>query len=185
MRSEVSAFLDDELDEAERARIAEGLSNNTELRSAWDEYCLIGDVMRGSAPAGLGFATQVMRLLEAEPTVVAPRRRPGDRRMGPLAAIAASVAAVGVVSWVAFERTPSSTLESVGVRPRPVLAASVATARTAALPTAREEEHRSAPVTDAVIPYLLAHQGYGAAGGMQGVAQYVRVVSDNGQETAR
>lgn len=189
MRSDISALLDGELDGENWSRTLDGLARDGTLRAAWDEYCLIGDAMRRSA--GAGMAARVMDRIEREPTVLAPAAsvRPVRRRARLGLALAASFAAVSAVGWLAAGRDappPTTRMASVAASDAATRRDEDAAARSAALvgPSTLAEA-AVPPPTVAVMPYLVVHQGYGSAGGLQGVAQYVRVVSDTRRDAAR
>lgn len=187
MRSEVSAFIDGALDDDSSRRVLEGLGRDAGLRAAWDDYCLVGDLMRRSGAMTGDFTARVMRRIDDEPTVLAPAAAP--RRAvpsRPLWAVAASVAAVSTVAWMGLEAGRKEPAEAVAVRPAVQVAASnLIAAPAAGARIDRTPEAAVPPPSGAVIPYLIVHQGYGSAGGMQGVAQYVRAVSDTRQDAAR
>jgi sigma-E factor negative regulatory protein RseA len=166
MKEKLSALIDGELQgDGLHAHLGR-LRADPELRSAWDTYHLIGDVLRGQISPAI--ADRVVARLREEPTVLAPRpqRRSPLGRLGWYAmSAAASVAAVALVVWTA----------SPGWRAEPQLAGDPAAA-TIATP---------APVTlvSSVPPaevanYLLAHQPYSHASAMQGIAPYGRSVAD-------
>ena len=66
-KQKLSAFMDgDQIDEA----LIEAFENDLESKEAWQNYHLIGDVMRGDEPKSLDWniAESVAIALEAEPT---------------------------------------------------------------------------------------------------------------------
>jgi negative regulator of sigma E activity len=101
---EVSLLMDGELDEARVEHVCRGLRETTAIET-WVCYHVIGDSLRGCTLLAPGFAGRFAGKLAAEPTVLAP----SQRHAAPAAmawAIAASVAAVGVVGWVALTTMP-------------------------------------------------------------------------------
>jgi sigma-E factor negative regulatory protein RseA len=115
---------------------------------------------RTSDPAP-GFAARFAARLAAEPTVLAPVSRQNHRL--PFAwAVAATVAAVMVVGWVAV-----STLD-----PQPTALAREAIA-------VRSAQGGPQPVSP---DYLLAHQEYSPTTQIQGVGPYLRSVSSGGPD---
>lgn len=189
MRSDVSALLDGELADENLGRTLDGLAHDGALRAAWDDYCLIGDAMRRGTATDGGFAARVMDRLDAEPTVVAPAAapRPMPRRGRSSLALAASLAAVSVVGWLAMNRDQPGSTAPAAALPSLAVAQRDAPAPAPSKSSAGEQAVAESvpPPAGAVIPYLVVHQGYGSAGGMQGVAQYVRVVSDTRGDPAR
>ena len=102
-KDQVSALMDGELDDDE-ARIVFGrFKHNATARDEWEIYHLIGDSLRQTPVWDNGFPARFAEKLAAEPTVLAPSRRPVFRR--PLFALsaAASLAAVSLVAWTSFQ----------------------------------------------------------------------------------
>ena len=162
MGERISRLMDGELEGADADAAYREL---TELHGValWAAYHVIGDALRRTCEPAPGFAARFAERLAAEPTVLAPMARPNARL--PLAwAVAATVAAVTVVGWVAV-----STLD-----PQPT-----------ALARAREAVTvRSAPATPQPVSpdYLLAHQEYSPTTQIQGVGPYLRAVSSGGAD---
>ena len=150
---EISQWMDGELD-AERAR---DRCRGEALLANWERYHRIGDHLRGCGELSAGFTPRLLARLAAEPTVLAPRRRPTPATVA--WALAAGVAAVGVVGWVA--------LTTMSVPPP----TAVATAQQGSA-TAAGEVRR--PVLN---EYLLAHQEYSPTTAIQGVRPYLRAVA--------
>ena len=92
----LSAALDGEAAHAETDACIAALKRDDALRQNWSEYHLIGDLMRGVAPAQDDFMARFSAQLAAEPTVLAPRRRVWPQRVA--VASFASLAVWGVVS---------------------------------------------------------------------------------------
>lgn len=163
MKEKLSAMIDGELESEVHAHLGK-LRTDPELRAAWDVYHLIGDCLRGHA--GAEIAPRVIARLRDEPTVLAPpRERSAARRIGWYGMYAAaSAAAVAVVAWTAFP----------GWHEGPQLAGNtVATTQEAAA----DNVVVSLPASE-VEAYLLAHQPYSHVSAMQGLAPFVRSVSE-------
>jgi sigma-E factor negative regulatory protein RseA len=163
MSSEISALVDGELSGSEMDGVLDALARSGELRRRWAEYQLLGDVLRGYGVLSPGFDQEVAARLADEPTVLAPgmgARRPLLRAALPLAA---SIAGVAAVAWVAQSLNASA--------PQTAAAPVPATQAVAAAPDAAEQ----------IRSYLVAHQGYASSNGIQGVALYVRSVSETDQ----
>jgi sigma-E factor negative regulatory protein RseA len=166
MNERVSVLMDGELDDKSAAAAIQSLANEREARDAWRSYHLIGDLMRGSAPLSEGFAARITWKLAEQPTVLAPGRiRPQPRRLFTLSAAAASLAAVALVAWLAFA-------------PQPQVPA-------APLAQAKPEAPAIVPMPTAANDYLLAHQGFSPRVSLQGMAPYVRTVSEQTVEPRR
>ena len=161
MKSELSAMMDDAAEDHESERCVNRLKDDPELRATWDLYHLIGDALRGHTAPDV--AERVQHRLAAEPTVFAPRAiEPPRRRATRYAlAVAASVAAVALVGWMALplfdvqrESPPPATVQL----PEPPLVA--------------------VPVAQGVGDYLLAHQRFSPSLAIGGIAPYIRSVTE-------
>lgn len=99
LRDVLSAFMDGEAD------MPAFLTRSPDARRDWDTYHLIGDVLRSEAlahPVSTRFSQELRQALEAEPPVLAPRRRPFQRVVGRYAAPGAALAiALVAVTWMA------------------------------------------------------------------------------------
>jgi sigma-E factor negative regulatory protein RseA len=171
MKDRLSALMDGELDDKSAAEVLESLGRDREAIEAWRAYQLISDAMRDSPVLSADFTARVSARLAAEPTVLAPRAmRPEPRRWFAVgAAAAASLAAVGLVGWMAFGPQP-------GGPPAP---APVAQAKPA------EAKPVMVPLPTQANDYLLAHQGFSPRVSLQGMAPYVRTVSEQAVEQRR
>jgi sigma-E factor negative regulatory protein RseA len=161
MKQKLSAMIDDAAEDQECESCVKHLKNDPELRAAWDIYHLIGDALRGhTAPE---IATRVQERLAAEPTVFTPRAIAPPRWRAPRYALslAASVAAVALVAWMALPL-----VNGRGESPPPVIAKS------------SEPALASVPVAQGMGDYLLAHQGFSPARAIGGIAPYIRSVSE-------
>jgi sigma-E factor negative regulatory protein RseA len=173
----ISQLMDGELGAHESRVQIRRLEQDGELAQAWATYHLIRDVLRDEADIGAGFAQRVCERLRHEPPVVAPHARQLITRARHTLPLAAAVAGVAIVGWLAL--TP----------PRPaVRAPSLITENTA--PAASQEAPRAVPRPVAladgqVNEYLLAHQEYSPTTAMQGVASYVRTVSNEDPDSSR
>ena len=199
----VSALMDGELDAAEAVReiarfkqggaqgAAQDEAQNEARHDAWNTYHAIGDVMRGAhvPAAGLsadsGFLQRLSAKLALEPTVLAPRLRlPAAATTAKTIqtyalSAAASVAAVAVVGWVAFN------MLAPDVGPGTLARAPVAKPAAVALQSPPVVPLESIEAVAAVAPehvheYLLAHQGISPITAIQGVTPYIRTVSSAG-----
>jgi len=164
----ISAMLDDELRAGECERCATLIREHAELRETWDTYSLIGDLMRGTPASFLprGLTDRI----KAEPTVLAPRALHAHRRVVRYALPAAAAAAgIGFVTWISLGLLPGQNAEITTADARPP----AATAPAAAVVPVRDN--------GVMEDYLLAHQPYSLTSPMQGVAPYVRPVSDQSE----
>lgn len=194
----VSTLMDGELSADEAAREIARLKSDGALREHWDTYHAIGDAIRGSRTAQGGFTARFSERLALEPTVLAPQPhvRTGGKVQTYALRVAASVAAVAVVGWAALNilkpTVPDGEMALNSAAPTAVAvqkpAAPAATDATAVV--AQTSEGAAAPGQPAplvavpaehVKEYLLAHQGISPTTAIQGVAPYVRTVSNTGE----
>jgi hypothetical protein len=113
------------------------------------------------------FAARLAERLAAEPTVLAPAQAKARPRL--ILAAAASVAGMALVGWLAFapqSRQAPQLAQAPGVR------AAAPKVATRALPKAAND-------------YLLAHQSSSPRVYLQGMAPYIRTVSEPADETAK
>lgn len=171
MKSKISAMMDGELGAQELDEPLSAIASDREARESWRTYHLISDALRGDVALPAGCAQRVAERLAQEPALIGPLpaqvRAPARPRWFIPAALAASVAAVAFVGWVALapqQRTPS-------VAPVPIAKAPPPAPRAA-------EPVRVVPVTSATQDYLFAHQAFSPRNSLQGMAPYVRSVSD-------
>jgi len=102
MKQEISSLMDGEMDSREADRLIKACCASEEHKDTWNLYHAIGDAIRGQSPRAIERPTRVMEAIAKEPTVIGgPRRQILETTWGRIAmAAAASVATVGVVSWV-------------------------------------------------------------------------------------
>jgi sigma-E factor negative regulatory protein RseA len=169
MKDRISALMDGELDDKAAALALDALASEGEARDTWRTYHLISDALGKSRVLSEGFSERVAAALAKEPTVLAPRRRPaGEPRRW--VALAAGVAAVSLVGWLGF--APQQTAVA------PVAQAPKAVASQETKPTV-------VPLPSGTNDYLLAHQGVSPRLSLQGMAPYVRTVSEQVREPRR
>lgn len=172
MKTKISMLMDGELDDSELREALAALSTEGEARTAWRTYHLIRDALRGDGALETDVAARTGARLAQEPTVLAPRRvtrNPARTRWVALSA-AASVAAVALVGWLAFAPHPGTDV--------PVGGSLAQAPRAPATVPVTEKALQRVPLPSATDDYLLAHQGYSPRLTLQGVAPYIRTVSD-------
>jgi sigma-E factor negative regulatory protein RseA len=161
MSEKISALVDGELQGRSAGEAMDAL-REAQAREAWRTYHLIGDTLRGTRELGGDFSARLAWRLADEPTVLAPpRAAPEPRRWFPLP-VAASLAAVALVGWLAFAPQQQAPV------PAPVVA------------KAAPEERKPVivPLPTATNDYLLAHQGFSPRLALQGMTPYVITVSE-------
>ena len=185
----ISALVDGEIEEHE---VADAMRASLDDVERWRLYCLIGDSLRGDPVPRRDLTPAVMARLAQAPIVLAPRRlREGRPRPHPLLALAASMAGVAVVAWVALSGTPqpadgAAKLAAVspvipprgsGARPQGdaahKLGAGGAAQPAAPTPAARTPQGFSPEMQE----YLLAHQAQATTLHLAEAARQIRTVS--------
>jgi len=176
MKQRLSELMDGELDDRSAAALLDALGRDREAFQTWRTYHVISDAMRESRLLSEGFAARLSERLAAEPTVLAPRALPTENRKWFALSAAASFAAVALVGWMAFAPQP-------GVAPA---ATSVAQVQPAQVPAqVPDVKPNIVPLPTAANDYLLAHQGFSPRVSLQGMAPYVRTVSEQAVEPRR
>lgn len=169
MKERISALMDGELDERSAALAIDAMAKEGEALEAWRTYHLISDALGKSRVLSAGFSARVAAELAREPTVLAPsRRRPAEPRRW--VALAAGVAAVSLVGWLGFAPQQSS-IAPVAQAPKPV--------------PQQEARPVVVPLPSGTDDYLLAHQGFSPRVSLQGMAPYVRTVSEQVQRARK
>ena len=173
----LSQLMDGELGEHESRLQIRRLEQDGELVQTWATYHLIRDVLRDEAGIGAGFAQRVCERLQHEPAVVAPHTRLVARVVRHPLPIAAAVAGVAIVGWLALSQPPPV------AKPPSLMTESAAPP--ASKEVARAVPRPLAPADGQMSEYLLAHQEYSPTTAMQGVASYVRTVSNEDPDSSR
>jgi len=168
MKERISALMDGELEGRAAEEAIESLRGEGEALESWRMYHLISDGMRDTRLLSPGFAARVAQRLAEEPTVLAPgplsSHLPGRTPAHRFAyAAAASVAAIGLVSWLAFGPQPEVRRE----------------------PMAKAETPVAVQLTSSANDYLLAHQGFSPRVSLQGMVPYVRTVAARPDESGK
>ena len=171
----ISAWVDGELSAEDASRVLEGVAQQAAQARDCAVYWLVGDVLRNEPAVSADFAHRVMTALESEPTVLAPVTRYAERSEPPRwMPMAAAVAGVAVVGWMALSINKPVAVEQNFASAQnvmsPVVAPAVASAR------GGFNDDRA---------YVLAHQAYGNGAAMPSVAAYVRMVDDEQVDTGR
>lgn len=102
MKTRLSGFMDGELERHDEQALLDAMKCDDDLRRYWQECQLIGDVLKGECALGSDITSRVMTSLRDEPVVLAPHAwaRPAWQRTA--LALAATVAGVAVVGWMAL-----------------------------------------------------------------------------------
>ena len=174
MKQSLSALLDGEQSISELDKVCCAV-RQAHVRSEFADYLTIGAVLRGETQLTFDVSAKVMAALENEPTVFAPRpltltkAHTGDgssQFSGRwLSALAATLAGVSLVAWVALTQLPSQPAGQL-------VAASVAIpkgAQVAEVPKAKLPDH--------LQDYVVAHQAHSSGNALTGGTRNVRAVS--------
>jgi sigma-E factor negative regulatory protein RseA len=153
VKERISALMDGELDEQAADEVIGVLGGDRTALETWRLYHVISDAIRENQPL---------------PRAAQPRRWIA-------LPIAASLAAVSLVGWLAFAPQQEA---------RP-LVAQVPPAPAALPPVVQAKPAVPVPLPSAVSDYLLAHQGFSPRVSFQGMAPYVRSVSAEAREARR
>jgi anti-sigma factor RsiW len=129
----LSAFLDGELDDEQARRVLRRLDTSAEAQTRLREYYAVSDALHGLYAKDLApdLTDRVMAALEQEPTVLAPMRKPRERRT----TLWLAAAAVTAITWGLWSSLPEPDVT-------PPMAAN------------------DVPATMDVQPYLAAHQDF-------------------------
>jgi sigma-E factor negative regulatory protein RseA len=198
MKADLSALMDDALDESEVASALDGLAREPALREDWELYHLIGDSLRqGTEPwpeLAPDFSARVMAALDDEPTVLAPRASQRAPRSSPLRLVlplAASVIGVGAVAWVAhtLPLAGAGAVVALQMVPTQVTLASSAPGPVAGVGRSVQTVSFSEPVRVQPMAqmreYVVAHEGYSPWVAVQGAARYQGGMSEARQDGAQ
>lgn len=167
----VSALYDGELESHEvRPAIRESLDDS----ESWRIYALIGDGLRGDSTDAPDMTASVMARLADEPVVLAPRNLQPKPRQHPLLALAASVAGVAVVGWLAFG---GSVLDPAPVARIAVSSPSGQTLASAVSPAPTFNGVQAGQNEADLNEYLLAHHAQAASVRMGESAKQIRTVA--------
>jgi sigma-E factor negative regulatory protein RseA len=173
MKAKISALMDGELDAHELNEPLSALGKDAEAFETWRTYHLISDALQGRALLANDCLRRVVARLADEPILIGPLpadvARPERGRWFMPSALAASIAAVALVGWMAIapQQNTSPMLAPVAKAPQPAQVA---------LRAAPQAPVRL-PMTAATRDYLIAHQALSPRNSLQGMAPFVRSVS--------
>lgn len=157
--------MDGELEDHEIVETFRALRGSPELRSEWCDCQLIGAALRGERGLGIDVTARAMAAIEVEPTVMAPARKRRPEWQRPALALAASVAGVALVAWLALAPVgngmPTGIAGLAGAKQEPAVAQVQSTPR--------------------LQEYLLAHQAYAPSGAVVSGARNIRTVAASGE----
>jgi len=182
--TQVSAFVDGEIDPAELPLLTRQMANNPGLRQRWREYHLISEALKKQLPEQIdvNFAARVSQALANE----APLQSATSPRLKRFSgmAIAASVAMAGVFGvLMVSQQDAQGPMPQMTAQTAPA-ASSQALAQVASVPPVAIASTVSTPaVTDPRLnKYLVNHSEYAMGASVQRVLPYARIV---GQEVRK
>ena len=167
----ISQLMDGELEGQECGLHIRRLTQDAQLAKRWDTYHLIRDVLRTEAGTRVDLVESVRARLQAEPTVLAPRRRLHEVAARIAMPMAAAVAGIVVGGWLTNPTQPVRT-DSIATAPDTALVAHP-------LPLV------AAQANGQVKEYLVAHQEFSPSPAMQGAWQYARTLSVKDADNAQ
>jgi sigma-E factor negative regulatory protein RseA len=178
MTEHISALMDAELNEHERARVLKALARDRDLRETWERYHIIRAALNedlgpvSSTDLGARIAERIGQLPAPELKGGVRRWKPAMRWAGNLA-LAASVAAVAIlgVQWFVSSEPPGTPQQAASARLRQADIQRVGL----------RWDTRQPEVARQLNIYLVEHNEFMPTSGMNGVMSYGRFVSyDNG-----
>jgi sigma-E factor negative regulatory protein RseA len=175
--SQLSAVVDDELEEGEIDLVLRRLSRDRGSRARWERYHLIGDAMQGHLPAALdvGFAARIRQVIEAEPLPL-PAARPLPAWYKPVTgfALAASVVLVALFGLKLTQTDATIAPIALLAANNPTTPSTLTPVRVASL--TQPANDASEPVEARLNSYLVNHNGYASMNSVHGMLPYVRMV---------
>lgn len=173
MTEKLSALVDNELDELDRARVLRDLGRQSELAALWSRYHIIGLAMRRESvcPDG-GLPGRVASALESETTggeqAASPERRAPLGRSAGRFAVAASVVGVLVVGGLVVNLYENRRTGNTAAPAGQQVAFSSDSTRW------NDVDPR---VEDALNALLVEHGEFTSASGMNGLTAYTKFVA--------
>lgn len=161
MKTRLSLLMDGELEEHENKAVFDALKRDANLRGNWQEYLLIGAALKGERSLDADITASVMDALRDEPVVLAPRTSGREWRRTAMA-LAATVAGVAVVGWMAL-------VPDGGQRPTQTLAQREPLVVQPVRQVSREMQE-----------YLVAHQAQSSSLQFRGGTEHIRTVAATG-----
>lgn len=195
MKTKLSGLMDGELAGHEAQDLFGALSQDKELRSRWLEYQVIGDALKGERHLDTELTSRIMAGLDTEPTIIAPQRpstqppnvhRPAWHRN--VMALAATVAGVAVVGWLALGSSQLPQPETVA-QTSPISPAKLAKSERKAVPATEGRTAVAAQTVRQASPdmqeYLIAHETQSSMLQFRGGAEHIRTVATFGTAPAK
>jgi sigma-E factor negative regulatory protein RseA len=156
MKEHISALMDGELFDDEAEAILDKLKRDPEGHEDWLSFHLISDALRQPDHVSPDISAALRERLNAEPTVLAPRGRSGQKVRWFALSAAASVLALAIVAWLSAQ---------VGPEAAPQIAM-------------QQAANNIRPASANMDDYLMAHQEFSPSSSMEGMTPYIRTVAN-------
>lgn len=117
--SELSALYDGEVDRRDFRSTVDAMIHDARGMAVWQSYAMIGDHLRREHREMNDLTACIMARIADEPVVIAPHRMRAAESHHPLMALAASLAGISLVTWLAFsgQTLPSSATSHLAAVP--------------------------------------------------------------------
>lgn len=177
--SQLSAIVDDELEDREIDLVLRRLSRDHDSRARWERYHLIGDAMQGHLPDAFdtGFAARIRRAIEAEPPL-RPAAKPLPAWYKPVTGFGLA-ASVVLAALFGLKLTQTDTTLPAPVA-SPLAVTTPSTPPTPIVIRVATNNQRAGdteePVEARLSNYLVNHNNYASLNSMHGMLPYVRMV---------
>jgi len=153
-------MMDGELFEDEAEALLNKLKKNPHENEAWLTYHLIGDALRQPDHVCRDISKSFHERLQAEPTVIVPRRRVKQKARYFALSAAASVMALALVAWMSMQAGTESAPQLASAQPQ------------------LDVRPASYSAANGVNDYVVAHQEFSPSTDVQGAASYIHYVSE-------
>ncbi len=176
--SQLSAMVDDELDDLEIDLVLRRLCRDGDLQSCWSRYHLISDVMQSHLPDVLApeFAERIRQAVAAEPLPLpAGKSLPAWYKPVTGFGLAASVVLVALfgIKLTQTDNPLATTAPLAASNPSTSTLTPFAVRAAATVP---QTDPSNEPVEARLSSYLVNHNGYASLNSMHGMLPYVRMV---------
>jgi sigma-E factor negative regulatory protein RseA len=157
MKEHISALMDGELFDDEAEALFDKLKRDPAGHEQWLQYHLISDVLRQPEHVHADISNSLRERLKAEPTVMAPGGRGGQKVRWFALSAAASVMALAIVGWLSVQVGPEAAAPQIAMQ--------------------QQDNSSVRPASMNVDDYLMAHQEYSPSASMEGMTPYIRTVA--------
>ena len=176
--SQLSALVDDELEDREIDLVLRRLGRDHDACDRWERYHLISDVMQGHLPVALdtGFAARIRQAIEAEP-LPRPLARPLPAWYKPVTGfgLAASVALMALFG-LKLNQTDALQPPVPFAVTTPTLSFPPVSLPIQTVAAIQPADPIGGPVEARLNSYLVNHNGYASQNSVNGMLPYVRMV---------